>query len=302
MARPANQRSGFSRRAQYSTFFSYAAGIAGAVVGLILLVVSIASPGTFSSLRDAASDAAGPGGEATAAGRAYGRDALASVGGFLTSGREHARLERELAEAKVRLVEAQAIAAENRRLKRLLDLRETAPEVVTVARLIGSTSTSTRRFATLGAGRDKGVAKGMPVRAATGLVGRVLEVGDSSARVLLITDTESLVPVRRASDGVPGFAQGHGDGTVRVRLINLGINPLKKGDVMVASGSGGLYRPGTPMAVVSEILRDGAIARVLANPADADFVMVEKVWAPPPPPPLVDPEAGARAASGPGGD
>lgn len=297
MSRPANQRSGFSRRAQYSTFFSYAAGIAGAVAGLILLVVSIASPNTFSTLRDAAADAVEPGGQTSAAGRSYGRDALASIGGFFTSGREHARLERELAEAKVRLVEAQAVAAENRRLKRLLDLRETAPEVVAVARLTGSTSTSTRRFATLGAGRDEGVAKGMPVRAGTGLVGRVLEVGASSSRVLLITDTESLVPVRRATDGVPAFAQGHGDGTVRVRLINLGINPLKKGDVMVASGSGGLYRPGTPMAVVSEVLRDGAIARVLANPADADFVLVEKVWAPPPPPPLADP-TGIKAASG----
>lgn len=289
MPRPANQRSGFSRRAQYSTFFSHAAGIGGAVVGLILLIVSIASPSAFSTLRAAAADATEPAGQATAAGRSQGRDVLASIGGFFTSGQEQARLRRELDEAKVRLVEAQATAAENRRLKRLLALREAAPEAVAVARLTGSTSTSTRRFATLGAGRDKGVAKGMPVRAATGLVGRVLEVGASSARVLLITDTESLVPVRRAKDGVPGFAQGHGDGTVRVRLINLGINPLKKGDVMVASGSGGLYRPGTPMAVVSEVLRDGAIARVLANPADVDFVLVENAWAPPPPPPLADP-------------
>ena len=292
MARPANQRSGFSRRAQYSTFFSHAAGIGGAVVGLILLIVSIASPSFFSGPRGVAADAAEPAGQASATSRAYGRDALASIGGFFTSGQEHARLERELAEAKVRLVESQAVAAENRRLKRLLGLREAAPEAVAVARLTGSTSTSTRRFATIGAGRDAGVAKGMPVRGANGLVGRVLEVGASSARVLLITDTESLVPVRRARDGVPGFAQGHADGTVRVRLINLGINPLKKGDVMVASGSGGLYRPGTPMAVVSEVLRDGAIARVLADPADTDFVMVEKAWAPAPPPPLAAPDAG----------
>jgi rod shape-determining protein MreC len=137
----------------------------------------------------------------------------------------------------------------------------------------------------LGAGRDKGVVTGMPVRSPMGLVGRVLEVGASSSRVLLITDSESLVPVRRASDGVPAFAQGASDGTLRIRLINLGLNPLKKGDVLVTSGSGGLYRPGTPMAIVTDLLRDGAIARVLSNPSDTDYVMIERAWAPPPPPP-----------------
>ncbi|SFG13231.1 rod shape-determining protein MreC [Novosphingobium sp. CF614] len=292
MAPPANKRSGFSRRAQYSTFFSYTAGVIGAVVGLGLVVVSIASPGAFSGVRGMAADMTEPAGQATATGRAYGKEALAGIGGFFTTRSEHARLERELAEAKVRLVEAQATMAENRRLKRLLDLKEAEPDAVAFARLTSSTSTSTRRFATLGAGRDKGVAEGMPVRSATGLIGRVLEVGASSARVLLITDSESLVPVRRARDGVPAFAQGHGDGTVRVRLINLGINPLKKGDMLVSSGSGGLYRPGTPTAIVTEILRDGAIARVLSNPSDADFVMVEQAWAPEAPPQPASPKTG----------
>src|SRR3546814_1368914 len=57
MAPPANRRSGFSRRAQYTTFFSYTAGAVAVVVGLVLLVVSIVSPGTFAGLRGAAADA-----------------------------------------------------------------------------------------------------------------------------------------------------------------------------------------------------------------------------------------------------
>lgn len=291
MAPPANRRFGFSRRAQNATFLSYTAGVVGLVVGIGLVTVSIVKPEAFAGVRTAATDATEPMGQATAAGRSYSKNFFASIAGYLTSGREHARLERELAEAKVRLVEAQATEAENRRLKRLLALKDVEPDVVASARLTRSTSASVRRFAIIDVGRKDGVTKGMPVRSATGLVGRVLEVGATSARVLLITDTESLVPVRRASDGVPAFAQGHGDGTIRVRLINLGINPLKKGDVMVSSGSGGLYRPGTPMAIVTEILRDGAIARVLSNPSDTDFVMVEEVWGPNEPPPPLDPDA-----------
>ena len=97
--------------------------------------------------------------------------------------------------------------------------------------------------------------------------------------MLLITDPESMVPVQRARDATPAFAQGHGDGTLQLRLITLGINPLRPGDVFVTSGSGGLYAPGTAVAVVVELTRDGAIARVLADPASIDYVAVDPVFA-----------------------
>ncbi|MGF7152823.1 rod shape-determining protein MreC [Novosphingobium gossypii] len=294
MAPPANRRSGFSRRAQYTTFFHYAAGVLGAVVGLALLVVSIVNPGAFSMLRGAAADVTEAPAQASSGGRRIGKDFLGEIGGFFQTGRERVRLERELAEAKVRLAKAQATEDENRRLKGLLGLRQDDNQPVAYARLVSSTGASVRRFATLGAGADKGVVKGMPIRSQLGLLGRVLEVGASSSRVLLITDTESVVPVRRAKDGIPAFAQGHGDGTIRIRLVNLGLNPLRKGDVMVTSGSGGLYRPGTPLAVITELLRDGAVARVLSNPSDTDYVMVERTWAPPPPPPPSEPQPGAQ--------
>ncbi|MET1756059.1 rod shape-determining protein MreC [Novosphingobium sp. RD2P27] len=286
MAPPPNRRSGYSRRAQYTTFLSYSAGVAGILLGIVLLIASFVQPSLFSGLRTAASDVVEPAGRAAASGRSGTQDFFASITGYLKAGSEHAKLERELAVAKVRLAEARAIELENRRLKALLGLAQADPKPVAVTSLTSSTAVSTRRFATLAAGRDEGVDKGMPVRSALGLLGRVLEVGQTSARVLLVTDTESLVPVRRATDGIPAFAQGAGDGTIRIRLINLGRNPLRKGDVFVTSGSGGLYRPNTPLAVVHKTTRDGAVAYVLANPADADYVIVNETFTPAPPPPV----------------
>lgn len=281
---PPDRRPGYSRRAQYSTFFSYAAGVLGAIVGAALLIVSIVDPGTFGWLRGAAADAAEAPGRASADTRDAGRGLFAGIAGYFEAGSKNARLERELREARVRLAEAEATEEENRRLKALLELTQLDPPPVVVTQLTSSTATSTRRFATIGAGTSSGVATGMPVRSREGLIGRVLEVHASTARVLLVTDSESLVPARRASDGVPAFAQGRGDGTLQLRLINLGINPLKKGDVFVTSGSGGLYRPGTAIGVVTALTRDGAIARVLSDPAATEFVVVEQVWAPATPP------------------
>ena len=86
--------------------------------------------------------------------------------------------------------------------------------------------------------------------------------------------------MRRASDSLPGFAEGRADGRVQIRLISLGINPLKRGDAFVTSGSGGLYPPGMPIAIVESLTRDGAVARVLADPAASDYVAVLPVWVP----------------------
>jgi len=280
MAPSANRRSGHSRRAQYSTFFGYLAGLAGFGFGAALLVISFIHPQFLSGLRAVAADAAEPPGAAAAHGRSAGHDAFSAIAGYFKAARNYARLERELGDAKVRLAEADAVAAENRRLKHLLGIAREEPGPVAVTRFTSSTATSSRRFAMIGAGSRDGVAPGMPVRSVRGLVGRVLQVGSGSARVLLVTDTESLVPVRRAKDGLPAFAQGRGDGTVQVRLIDLGVNPIRKGDVFVTSGSGGLYRPGTAIAVADTMLADGAIAKVLSDPAATEYVIVEPVWAP----------------------
>lgn len=285
---PSDRRSGYSRRAQYSTFFSYIAGVLGAIVGAALLTISIVDPGAFGWLRGLAADAAETPGRASADTRNAGRSIISIIGGYFRAGSQNAKLQRELKEAKIRLAEAQAIADENRRLKALLGMVAQEPKPVVVTQLTSSTASSTRRFATLGAGSANGVIVGMPVRSREGLVGRVLEVGASTSRVLLVTDTESLVPVRRAKDAVPAFAQGRGDGSLQIRLINLGINPLKLGDVLVTSGSGGLYRPGTAVAAVTELTRDGAVARVLSDPAATEYVIVEQIWARPERPPAQD--------------
>ena len=186
------------------------------------------------------------------------------------------------------LAEAEAVKQENARLKGLLDLQDKDTRPVAVARLVGSTSTSTRRFAYLGAGSADGVEVGMPVRSPRGVVGRILEVGSASSRVLLLTDSESVLPVRRSKDEVVAFAEGRGDSLIRVKLINLGINPLEPGDVFVTSGAGGYYPPGIAVAILTETTDDGGLARIISDPAATDFVSVQ---------PIYEPEAAIGAAA-----
>ena len=278
MAAPSNRRPGHSRRAQYGNFFGYIAAVIGLLVGVALLVVSTGNAGAFSGLRTAAQDSTAPAAKTAARARTGGQNLWAVLSGYFTLGSRVAQLEREVAQGRVKLAEQAALSEENGRLKAMLTLTESGQRPVVVTRMIGSTSSSTRRFATIGAGTNQGVQVGMAVRSPLGLIGRVIETGRSSARLLLVTDTDSSIPARRATDGVQAYANGLGNGTILIRLSTTGLNPLKPGDAIVTSGSGGIYRPGEAIAVVVSLTPDGAIARPLSDPGQTEFVAVEPLF------------------------
>ncbi|MGY6551821.1 MAG: rod shape-determining protein MreC [Erythrobacter sp.] len=277
MAPPASRRTGYSRKAQYSVFTGYLLAGLGALLGLVLLGLSLFQPQAFAPLRGVASDATAPAGEATAAMRSGTQGAWAAITGFWQAGRQNAALREEVEIARIRLAEAEDIAAENTRLKALMELSETQGEPVAITRLVGSSAASARRYATIGMGRKHGLVPGMPVISERGVIGRVLETARASSRILLLTDSESVLPVRRAGDDVVAFAEGRGDGLLRIRLINLGLNPLEVGDLMVTSGAGGYYRPGLAVAVVAELTADGALARLVAEPSATNYVMIQPI-------------------------
>lgn len=278
MAPPSSRRSGFSKKAQYSLFTGYLLAGGGAVLGCALLALSLWQPGAFAPPRGAATDVViAPAGEVGAVTRAGSQGFFAGIAGYFNAGMQNAELRREVEIARIRLAEADAVKAENQRLKSLLGLSDDEAKPIAVARIVGSSATSGRRLAYIGAGANEGVQPGMPVVSERGVIGRVLETGRGSARVLLLTDSESVLPVRRAKDNVIAFAEGRGDGLLRVRLVNLGVNPLKVGDLMVTSGAGGYYRPGVAVAVIAKITPDGGIAQLIAEPGATNFVAVEPI-------------------------
>ncbi|ODS95737.1 MAG: rod shape-determining protein MreC [Erythrobacter sp. SCN 62-14] len=278
MAPPASRRTGYSRKAQYSVFTGYLLAALGAVLGLVLLGLSWVRPHAFAPLRGMVSSISAPAGEASAVTRSGTQSVWSTVTGFWQAGSQNAGLREELEIARIRIAEADAVAAENARLKDLLGLAKDEVKPVAVTRLVGSSAASARRYAYLSIGRRQGLTPGMPVVSDKGVIGRVLEVTRSASRVLLLTDTESVLPVRRAGDDVVAFAEGRGDGLLKIKLINLGLNPLKKGDLMVTSGAGGYFRPGVAVAVVTELTSDGALARLVAEPSATNFVTVEPIY------------------------
>lgn len=292
MTAPAGPRPGWSRRAQYSLFFGFLAAVAGLIVGLVLLILSLVAPTSYSALRGAALDATAPVTGALSAVGATVQGLVSGAGDYWDSASQNAELKRERAELRRQAIHAQALAQENRQLKAALGLRERNREAVAAGRIVGSSFASPRRFAVLSVGRNDGVERGMPVRTADGLVGRVVESGRIASRVLLVSDRANIVPARILRTGTPVISTGRGDGTVDIRPLEVGRNPFRRGDVIVTSGTGGLYPPLVPIARVIRLDDDGAFGLPLADPSAASFAIVE---------PPFEPEALAVAAQGQGG-
>jgi len=247
-------------------------------MGLLLLLISFIDPQGFSALRTIGAEAVAPISKSLSEiGGATG-SAGDEIAAYFNAASKNAAMQRKLEQYRTEILEARALKQENERLKGLLKLDEEVPDSIAMARLISSTASSARRLATLGVGSNSGLEAGQPVRSPEGLVGRILETGPTTARVLLVSDGKNVTPVQRASDSLPAFATGRGDGTVDIQPINIGSNPFKTGDLMITSGSGGLYSPGIPVAVVIRKTESGAIGRVLANPAKVSHAIVQPIF------------------------
>ena len=283
MAPARDRRTGFSRRRQYGAFIGYVLAVAGAMVGVVLLVVSQFDPPAFAALRMTAATITVPVSSALDTTTQAIASVPRAIGTWVDVHGENAALRAEAKRSQALLMRARTIAWDNRRLRRLLQIRDRTPDPVVTARLVSSSASSGRRFALLNAGRFQGVLSGMPVRGPIGLVGRVLETGPFAARILLVTDAESVVPVRRTSDGLPAIAAGRGDGTVDIRSVASTNVRFKKGEVFVTSGIGGLYAPGIPVARIAATGTDSVAAIPFDAPDSLDFALVERPFMPMPP-------------------
>ena len=280
MVRPAHRRPGQSRKAQYSLFVAYVIAVTGAVAGLLLALLSVVDPVGFAQLRIASQELAAPVARVTRSvtGSISGIDD--NVSAYVKAGTQNRRLRQELADTRRKLVATSSLQEENRQLKALLQLQQIDKAALAHGYLLTSTSTSSNRIALLSIGRKMGVAAGQPVRGADGLIGRVLSAGPSVSQVLLLTDVDNIVPVRRARDGLPALSSGRGNDNLDVRTLNIANNPFKPGDILVTSGTGGLYPPNIPVAIVVSRQDDGALARPLADPAKVDAVSVLRPYTP----------------------
>ncbi len=125
----------------------------------------------------------------------------------------------------------------------------------------------------IGRGRDAGIDDGYPVINLYGLVGRVFETGRRSARILLLTDLNSRIPVMADRSNARAILIGDNSAFPRLEYVGRDAD-IQPGDRIVSSGDDGILPRGLPVGEAVEA-RDGSWrVRLYSDQAPVDFVWV----------------------------
>jgi rod shape-determining protein MreC len=186
---------------------------------------------------------------------------------------ENLRLQRENARLLQWQMVARKLEAENAALKALIaTVDDKRPRFIS-ARVIAGTLGAFSNTMVVNAGSAHGLKKGQAVLSDAGLVGRVIEVSNQSARVLLLTDINSRIPVVISSTRTRAIMAGNN--TTRPKLIHMSpkarVSPSER---IVTSGQGGAFPPGLPVGVVAAVSDGGVEVQLNARYHQIEFVRV----------------------------
>jgi rod shape-determining protein MreC len=265
-----------------------------------MLVAGKTDQTMFETLRTGLSDVAAPVLDVASRPLGAAEAAIDRFRGFIGVYQVNRRLEEE----NQRLLQWQQVAlkltTENRQLQGLLNVVPDRAVSYVTARVIANSGGAYVRTVMINAGSQAGLARGQAVITGDGLVGRLTEVGSRAARVLLITDLNSRIPVK--IEGSNTGAVLAGDNSERPRLLYVGSpEALKIGDRVVTSGEGGVFPPDLPVGMVSAVGPAGPRVEPYVELSQLGYVLAVDYGLsgalPQPVPPAVRPGRKSKAAS-----
>ncbi len=155
---------------------------------------------------------------------------------------QNQELRRELQQMRAWREAALQLEQEN---ARLLDLNRVQldPELTFVTGIVLADSGSPfRRSVLLNVGARDGILDGWATMDGLGVVGRISGVGDRTARVLLLTDAASRIPVTILPSGQQALLMGDNTGTPSLDFLD-NADDVAAGDRVITSGDGGVFPP-----------------------------------------------------------
>lgn len=233
--------------------FQYLGGSQASLIFMLaatlLLTVSFVRPGMFGGVRTTVSDALTPVLSVLSAPFRQAADFVSGVSGLTELRAENTQLHAENIRLREWYQTALMLESENQSLQALLNVKPDPQHRFITARVIGDSGNAFVKSALVSAGENDGVQKGQAVLSGDGVVGRIIEAGNNSARILLLTDFNSRVPVLVEGSRQKAILAGtNGDMPLLKYLPQ--DSDIREGTRIVTSGNGGLFMAGLPVGTV----------------------------------------------------
>lgn len=173
--------------------------------------------------------------------------------------------------------EMKIIYDENQRLRAFINFKKSVPYFTVPAQVIGRDPTNWSNSIIINKGANDGVRQSRAVLSSGGLVGRVLEVGRRSARILLITDPNSKVGVMIQRNRQGGILTGRPDGRCKMIYISLDSD-VAPGDKVITAGFGEIFPKDVLVGEVVKVDREpGRLYKYAVVKTAQDLSKLEEV-------------------------
>src|SRR6266581_2813882 len=192
---------------------------------------------------------------------------------------ENRRLTNQIRTLKAQNSQATNLERQLTELQQLIDIKQRLNLASSAgANVIGSSIGNFEWSVNIDVGSHDGIGVGMPVLAANGLVGHVIEVTGCCSKVQLIIDPQSAVAARLSSTGGTGLIVGQRNQDLQMQLVAPDADVPAGEDVVTSGYQGGLYPPGIPIGIVSHVYsQQGGLSKIIQVRPAVDFSALEFV-------------------------
>jgi len=166
---------------------------------------------------------------------------------------------------------AQYLRAENQSLKALLNVKIEGNLSYLTTRILADPASPFIKTVLIDAGENDGVSQGQAVIGEGGLIGRVISVNGKTARVLLLNDINSRIPVMIEGTNQKAILTGHNDDVLRLEYIPETIT-INNDMRIITSGDGGLFPAGLPVGKVGQVKNNMVTVMPFARGETANYV------------------------------
>ncbi len=153
---------------------------------------------------------------------------------------QNQELRRELQQMKAWKEAALQLEQENAKLLDLNKVRLDPALTYVTGVVLADSGSPFRQSVLLNVGARDGIQDGWATMDGIGLVGRVSGVGQNTARVILLTDTNSRIPVTIEPSGQRAILSGDNTANPPIELLE-SPELIRPGDRVISSGDGGVF-------------------------------------------------------------
>ncbi|HMK43129.1 MAG TPA: rod shape-determining protein MreC [Dissulfurispiraceae bacterium] len=179
-----------------------------------------------------------------------------SLHDWVSAVEENRSLKADVSRLLIEQQQYQEALNENRRLRELLNLRQSSRDRLIFSNIVGRGYDRLQTSVIADKGEPDGIRKDMPALTARGLIGKVLTVRGEYSEILLLRDPSFSTAVRLQQSRHEGIISGTGSRLLSLKYI-APEEPVAIGEAVVTSGLDGVFPEGIPVGTVATVNRDG---------------------------------------------